>query len=63
MPTTVFMHVGYTGTMVCADLNAFDGGFYMILLTNRVYPTDTTGSAKIIAVGCNFFALMKSLSE
>ena len=32
-----FMHLGYTGTMVCCDP---EGEFYTVLLTNRVYPTD-----------------------
>ena len=31
-----FLHVGYTGTQICADpVN----GVYTLLLTNRVYPT------------------------
>eukprot|EP01101_Sappina_pedata_P013658 TRINITY_DN9913_c0_g1_i1.p1 TRINITY_DN9913_c0_g1~~TRINITY_DN9913_c0_g1_i1.p1 ORF type:complete len:451 (-),score=132.88 TRINITY_DN9913_c0_g1_i1:186-1538(-) len=32
-----FMHIGYTGTMICADP---DRGLIVIMLTNRVYPDD-----------------------
>jgi len=35
-PTT-FMHIGYTGTMMCVDP---ERRVIMLLLTNRVYPTD-----------------------
>ena len=36
-----FMHIGYTGTMLCVDP---DAGVYAALLTNRVYPEDEDGS-------------------
>jgi len=45
-----FMHTGYTGTMVCADPVFPTGPLVTVLLTNRVYPTDATGSTKIHAV-------------
>ncbi|QDZ21081.1 beta-lactamase [Chloropicon primus] len=53
-----FMHLGYTGTMVCGDpIN----GVYLVLLTNRVYPTDQ-GSG-IHAIRQNFSnAVVKALN-
>jgi len=45
-PATI-MHTGYTGTEVCSDPNFATGPLITVLLTNRVYPTDTTGSAKV----------------
>lgn len=37
MSASTFMHIGYTGTMLCVDP---DRQIYTILLTNRVYPSD-----------------------
>jgi len=47
MSPLTFMHVGYTGTMICGTPV---GEYFTILLTNRIYPTDATGSTKINAV-------------
>jgi len=47
MSPLTFMHTGYTGTMICGDPN---GNYFTILMTNRVYPTDSTGSSGIHAV-------------
>ena len=38
---TTFTHVGFTGTMICADPERKMG---LALLTNRVYPDSSTGS-------------------
>ena len=38
MSARTFTHTGYTGTMICADPDARDGGLLTVLLTNRVYP-------------------------
>lgn len=38
---TTFMHIGFTGTMVCADPERQMG---LVLLTNRVYPDRSTSS-------------------
>jgi len=45
-----WMHLGYTGTMICGDP---DRDVAMIFLTNRVYPTDANGKIRYarIAVG------------
>jgi len=42
-----YMHTGYTGTMICSDPA---NQFFTILLTNRVYPTDASGSSGIHAI-------------
>jgi len=39
MSTDTFMHIGYTGTMLCVDPQR---AMFAILLTNRVYPSDAT---------------------
>jgi CubicO group peptidase (beta-lactamase class C family) len=49
LSAATFMHTGYTGTEVCADPLFPTGPLITILLTNRVYPTDQTGTAKIHA--------------
>lgn len=36
LSTKTFLHIGYTGTQICADP---EHGVYTVLLTNRVYPT------------------------
>ena len=36
LSSRTFLHVGYTGTQICADP---ERGLYTILLTNRVYPS------------------------
>lgn len=45
LSTKTFLHVGYTGTQICADP---DRQVWTVLLTNRVYPTGS--NEKIIAV-------------
>jgi len=51
MSARTFMHTGYTGTMVCMDPEL---GYYVVLLTNRVYPTDAAGSGQIHLIRQNF---------
>jgi hypothetical protein len=41
-----FMHTGYTGTQICGDPVL---GVVTVLLTNRVFPTDATGSSAVQA--------------
>lgn len=39
MSASTWMHTGYTGTMLCGDpVNQF----FVVFLTNRVYPNDST---------------------
>eukprot|EP00958_Prasinococcus_capsulatus_P010749 scaffold1054_cov366-Prasinococcus_capsulatus_cf.AAC.4 len=40
MSTDTFMHIGYTGTMLCVDPQR---AMFAILLTNRVYPSVSHG--------------------
>ena len=50
LPANAFLHIGYTGTMVCASEGAL-----LILLTNRVFPVDDDASrARIKAVRKQF---------
>jgi len=46
MSPFTFTHTGYTGTQICGDPQ---NQFFTVLLTNRVYPTDAPGTAKIRA--------------
>ena len=43
LPASSFLHIGYTGTMVCVSNDAL-----LILLTNRAYPVDDDESRKAI---------------
>lgn len=51
MSAQTFMHTGYTGTMICLDPVL---KYYVVLLTNRVYPTDAAGSGQIHLIRQNF---------
>jgi len=45
-----FLHTGYTGTQVCVDPEASDGGgLITILLTNRCHPNDSAESSSGIS--------------
>jgi len=56
----IFMHTGYTGTMACGASQA-QSPYLAVLLTNRVYPTDTTGSDGVNAVRRAFGDAVASL--
>jgi CubicO group peptidase (beta-lactamase class C family) len=60
MSARTFMHTGYTGTMVCMDPEL---GYYVVLLTNRVYPTDAAGSGQIHLIRQNFTTKVREVLQ
>ena len=46
-PSSTFVHIGYTGTLLCIDT---EQDVYLLLLSNRVYPSDDEGELNVRAL-------------